>query len=116
HPLRRCTIHYFLQSLSYTLDIFSVSLHDALPISFSLFGNFHKAIPKITALNSNPTIVIVAKKSALNPENIPIAPMTTKNVIGNRDRKSTRLNSSHVSISYAVFCMKKNNEEITTLQ
>src|SRR5438067_9114735 len=26
---------------------------------------------------------------------------------GNRDRKSTRLNSSHVSISYAVFCLKK---------
>src|SRR5438874_8441788 len=31
-----------------------------------------------------------------------------------RDRKSTRLNSSHVEISYAVFCLKKkkNNEEI----
>src|SRR5215510_14220114 len=30
-----------------------------------------------------------------------------------RDRKSTRLNSSHVAISYAVFCLKKNNK--TTL-
>src|SRR5699024_12789560 len=30
------------------------------------------------------------------------------------DRKSTRLNSSHVSISYAVFCLKKNRQEITT--
>src|SRR5438067_7118869 len=28
----------------------------------------------------------------------------------NTDRKSTRLNSSHVSISYAVFCLKKKNE------
>src|SRR3712207_7022859 len=27
-----------------------------------------------------------------------------------RDRKSTRLNSSHANISYAVFCLKKNNE------
>src|SRR5699024_11919308 len=27
-----------------------------------------------------------------------------------RDRKSTRLNSSHVSISYAVFCLKKKNK------
>src|SRR5699024_11982690 len=27
--------------------------------------------------------------------------------VDNRDRKSTRLNSSHVSISYAVFCLKK---------
>src|SRR6266513_4536892 len=30
-------------------------------------------------------------------------------VNGGRDRKSTRLNSSHVSISYAVFCLKKKN-------
>src|SRR5438067_8274841 len=29
-----------------------------------------------------------------------------------RDRKSTRLNSSHVSISYAVFCLKKKNVEL----
>src|SRR5438874_3738174 len=28
---------------------------------------------------------------------------------GHRDRKSTRLNSSHVEISYAVFCLKKKN-------
>src|SRR5438477_9722543 len=28
------------------------------------------------------------------------------------DRKSTRLNSSHMSISYAVFCLKKKNEEV----
>src|SRR5690349_23548768 len=30
---------------------------------------------------------------------------------GRRDRKSTRLNSSHVEISYAVFCLKKKNNE-----
>src|SRR5207249_8719616 len=30
------------------------------------------------------------------------------------DRKSTRLNSSHVSISYAVFCLKKKNKSSTT--
>src|SRR3989442_2044936 len=29
---------------------------------------------------------------------------------GTRDRKSTRLNSSHVRISYAVFCLKKKNK------
>src|SRR5207249_11688296 len=30
--------------------------------------------------------------------------------LADRDRKSTRLNSSHVSISYAVFCLKKKNK------
>src|SRR2546422_7669164 len=33
-----------------------------------------------------------------------------------RDRKSTRLNSSHGYISYAVFCLKKKKEKITTHQ
>src|SRR5690348_17644378 len=32
-------------------------------------------------------------------------------VIARRDRKSTRLNSSHPSISYAVFCLKKKNKQ-----
>src|SRR5439155_13142309 len=32
---------------------------------------------------------------------------------GGIDRKSTRLNSSHVAISYAVFCLKKKNIQIT---
>src|SRR2546430_5849056 len=31
---------------------------------------------------------------------------------GSRDRKSTRLNSSHSQISYAVFCLKKKKEQI----
>src|SRR5690242_21596598 len=34
--------------------------------------------------------------------------------IGARDRKSTRLNSSHMSISYAVFCLKKKKTNNTT--
>src|SRR5207249_7512257 len=32
-----------------------------------------------------------------------------------KDRKSTRLNSSHVSISYAVFCLKKKNSRNDTI-
>src|SRR5690625_5868097 len=34
--------------------------------------------------------------------------------VGAQDRKSTRLNSSHVAISYAVFCLKKKNKTSTT--
>src|SRR3712207_9508897 len=39
-------------------------------------------------------------------------PLTLRNVI--EDRKSTRLNSSHANISYAVFCLKKKKNKIST--
>src|SRR5256885_12393516 len=35
---------------------------------------------------------------------------------GSRDRKSTRLNSSHLVISYAVFCLKKNTQPLIALR
>src|SRR5690349_24113290 len=38
----------------------------------------------------------------------------TESLGGVRDRKSTRLNSSHVEISYAVFCLKKKKTKIRT--
>src|SRR5690606_41948126 len=41
----------------------------------------------------------------------PIAPQLTRSAIYCGDRKSTRLNSSHVKISYAVFCLKKKKRE-----
>src|SRR3712207_8113136 len=34
--------------------------------------------------------------------------------VGQGDRKSTRLNSSHANISYAVFCLKKKNKDLTS--
>src|SRR2546430_13562569 len=44
-------------------------------------------------------------------------PGTTRDVVRERDRKSTRLNSSHSQISYAVFCLKKKkNLDQTTDQ
>src|SRR5438067_4377555 len=38
------------------------------------------------------------------------------NLLRREDRKSTRLNSSHVSISYAVFCLKKKKKEVVILR
>src|SRR3712207_6904960 len=38
----------------------------------------------------------------------------SKTLCQRQDRKSTRLNSSHATISYAVFCLKKKNLEVTT--
>src|SRR5262245_62440186 len=41
-------------------------------------------------------------------------PLYQTNAPGASDRKSTRLNSSHLGISYAVFCLKKKNEIVAT--
>src|SRR2546430_8938277 len=45
---------------------------------------------------SSPTALLVARNKSL-----------TKKILAYQDRKSTRLNSSHSQISYAVFCLKK---------
>src|SRR5436189_4007155 len=45
-----------------------------------------------------------------------VAGATRAHLEPRRDRKSTRLNSSHRCISYAVFCLKKKNKTITPLQ
>src|SRR5699024_11304160 len=41
-------------------------------------------------------------------------PLTAGEPFRRQDRKSTRLNSSHVSISYAVFCLKKKSKNVMT--
>src|SRR5438309_2568306 len=70
-----------------TTEIYTLSLHDALPI----FGP-----------TSIGPLVISTSASSLN----------WWYMLGNfLDRKSTRLNSSHSSISYAVFCLKKKKKK-----
>src|SRR5207253_6522779 len=50
-----------------------------------------------------------------NPKTGEEIPISARRVVTFRpDRKSTRLNSSHVAISYAVFCLKKKNKKKTT--
>src|SRR5437868_12684124 len=49
--------------------------------------------------------VVAERDHAARPAAVADAPVPS----GRGDRKSTRLNSSHVSISYAVFCLKKKN-------
>src|SRR5256885_11940623 len=48
-------------------------------------------------------------RSKMVPERAPSERLSFRHrqVLDNRDRKSTRLNSSHLVISYAVFCLKK---------
>src|SRR5690606_41632907 len=85
-----CSFAIFFFSDTATAEIYTLSLHDALPIFVD------RAV--LTALSSS------SRGSAwvrLAP------PVLVKNLAPDEDRKSTRLNSSHVKISYAVFCLKK---------
>src|SRR5215203_6931120 len=57
-----------------------------------------------------------ARRSARSPGRCPSSPCTERRnprcrSRGWRDRKSTRLNSSHANISYAVFCLKKKKKK-----
>src|SRR5699024_12692647 len=52
---------------------------------------------------------VIAGSKSIDPEELLVNQEEIYDVELKLDRKSTRLNSSHVSISYAVFCLKKNN-------
>src|SRR5439155_12735305 len=88
-----------------TTEIYTLSLHDALPISCKYSG---LDFLDFFAFRRN-RHWRVRRESATEPEaDVVIRPqLGLRNINPHRDRKSTRLNSSHVAISYAVFCLKK---------
>src|SRR2546430_6681640 len=51
-------------------------------------------------------------RQALDPRSVLAGAAPASTLRGSRDRKSTRLNSSHSQISYAVFCLKKKKKKI----
>src|SRR3712207_7705363 len=87
-----------------TTEIYTLSLHDALPISCETPEDPRP--PPSTAVDHG----VVAGSCGVSSRVACNNPMI-------KDRKSTRLNSSHANISYAVFCLKKKNQSIarTTL-
>src|SRR5207253_6995247 len=105
-----CTFHQFFTYATATTAIYTLSLHDALPISNTRRGKKSPPnYPSIAALCIDWYSVAWAEHglSALRRQNgweeLQISVAQSAGV----DRKSTRLNSSHVAISYAVFCLKK---------
>src|SRR2546430_6103001 len=90
--MRRVVFYcFFFFNDTATTEIYTLSLHDALPISRRL-----------------------ANEIAGDGRRIGDGIVQVPDHAG--DRKSTRLNSSHSQISYAVFCLKKNNNyKLTTL-
>src|SRR5207247_7139289 len=94
------TLLYFLLfffNYTSTTEIYTLSLHDALPIS---------------------TLLYFASNRAGGPgmNDIYVSTLQADGTFGSAaavDRKSTRLNSSHEWISYAVFCLKKKKKKKT---
>src|SRR5258708_9885575 len=97
---------FFFFNDTATTEIYTLSLHDALPISeFGVdiahsellrdLGQIGRPFDAAGGLELRPGLVGQFEKCA-------------------QDRKSTRLNSSHQIISYAVFCLKKKKTSLTT--
>src|SRR5699024_12776853 len=86
-------IPHFLSLLAFSpdtppsSDLHTLSLHDALPISSPSLSSCMRPGSTFSSATSCPTVRILM-----------------------RDRKSTRLNSSHVSTSYAVFCLRRKTK------
>src|SRR5687768_18082419 len=84
-------INSFFFNDTATTEIYTLSLHDALPISTGTSTRACRADRPVAAAVLQATITSFT------------------------DRKSTRLNSSHGYISYAVFCLKKKKKHIENI-
>src|SRR5438876_11822806 len=105
HPLFYTYVSHYLSSFFFFNDtapteIYTLSLHDALPISWAGAPRPRRAL-RLRECRAEARAVAGGRRGS-----------------SRLDRKSTRLNSSHPSISYAVFCLKKkkkkNRKQTTT--
>src|SRR5258708_22629409 len=90
--LHRFLSFFFFFNDTATTEIYPLSLHDALPIS--------DARSRLQG------------RGLLRPYPRPAEVEARDMAVGGLDRKSTRLNSSHQIISYAVFCLKKKKNTL----
>src|SRR5690606_42123430 len=111
-PLPPCLSCFFFTDTA-TTEIYTLSLHDALPICPQLL---HELLP----LDDAGLVEHVERLGVRHPlreaggqldgprgEHLEL-PHEARH---QQDRKSTRLNSSHMKISYAVFCLKKKKKK-----
>src|SRR3712207_7726997 len=98
-------IYFFFFNDTATTEIYTLSLHDALPICRRRDRAASPPAPRSTRAGA-------AHPSSARPSRPPSQPPSPRRLDASHhlplaDRKSTRLNSSHANISYAVFCLKK---------
>src|SRR2546430_5798381 len=91
------SLSFFFFNDTATTEIYTLSLHDALPISL---------MPACETLHPDSGHLLFILPAA-------VSAICGIMEFGNPDRKSTRLNSSHSQISYAVFCLKKKILSVT---
>src|SRR5256886_7660646 len=87
---------FFFFNDTATTEIYTLSLHDALPI----YRGGRRAARRRTDHGGEPGDRAAARRGHVAAGHV-----------YHRDRKSTRLNSSHSQISYAVFCLKKKKKK-----
>src|SRR5207249_11257989 len=105
-PSRRLSLYFFSFNYPAPTEIYTLSLHDALPISTARIE-----------LPDGRVLALRLRVPGLHNVRNAAAALAVVHELGadlvhhREDRKSTRLNSSHVSISYAVFCLKKKKKK-----
>src|SRR5690349_24111693 len=102
--MHSCSLFFF--NAPATTEIYTLSLHDALPIS-------RRAESADWSVLGRPP---ARRRPRTRPGPAPCSTPARSPGSARRDRKSTRLNSSHVEISYAVFCLKKKKKKLTKIQ
>src|SRR3712207_7943188 len=99
---------FFFFNDTATTEIYTLSLHDALPI-------LREKVEGIEIVAAEPRYgeLVYGLRNideGYVPELYDATVLSRRFSVGTRDRKSTRLNSSHANISYAVFCLKKKKK------
>src|SRR5256885_11562884 len=98
-----CLLSFFFFNDTATTEIYTLSLHDALPI----FGPARAGGACLKRRRSGRFTRRHAERIA---DAVPLHAPPERDA-RDADRKSTRLNSSHLVISYAVFCLKKKKHD-----
>src|SRR3712207_8441639 len=94
---------FFFFNDTATTEIYTLSLHDALPILRALLAGGRRGLPARPLRARRAVVRLDLRRPSVRRA---VQRQHHRAV----DRKSTRLNSSHANISYAVFCLKKKKK------